>query len=145
MGRKLGRPPTFTDEEIEKALRAATGIQSVAAQHLGCHPNTVAYHLRHSPKLRKTLDEIHEEDLDFAEGKLKENIHAGKERSIFFLLERKGKHRGWGRDAAGAGAAEGAPRPSEADREILARELDRIARHNGTGRVRRKTDGRSRA
>jgi transposase-like protein len=72
------------------------GKIAAAAKAAGINKGTAYAWIRQYPEFAEVLSEIKEQRLDLAEAQLEKNVRAGKEKSIFFMLERQGRHRGWG-------------------------------------------------
>ena len=53
--------------------------------------------LQNNPKYKAAVEEIYESLLDLAESQLLLNVNKGNEKSIFYLLDSKGKNRGYGK------------------------------------------------
>lgn len=87
--------PSYTDEQIINALRAAQGFISMAADVLGCAQNTIRDRIKTSKAVADALRDINEAALDYSESKLLLAIKAGKFEAIKFHLERKGASRGY--------------------------------------------------
>lgn len=87
--------PRFRKRHVEEALRKAGGIKSLAAQILGCAPNTITNYMRRHPELGGIQDEITEENLDIAEAKLLTKIRSGNLTAVIFYLKTKGRARGY--------------------------------------------------
>lgn len=85
----------YTKEQVIEVLQKMGGYISQAAKALGCSYQTICNYRDKYPEIRQALHAIEEEELDFTEAKLRENIKAGKEASIFFKLKTKGQHRGY--------------------------------------------------
>lgn len=86
--------------DVADALRASAGIYTLAAQILArkygsCAPNTVKNYVLRYPKLKEVETEILDQTLDLAESTLINFIRSGSEKSVFFYLRTKGKHRGY--------------------------------------------------
>jgi hypothetical protein len=79
-----------------QALTDAGGIQAAAAKILGVNRSSVCRAVKRY-ELQGLLDEIEDETLDLAEGKLKVAIKKGDFRAVRFYLETKGKKRGYTR------------------------------------------------
>jgi CRP-like cAMP-binding protein len=102
----LGTMPAkrrFTDAQIEAALRSQGGIQAAAAQALekatGVRVTRQAIHerVKHSRRLRQAITETEEEVLDLAENVVLKSLNAGDFNAARFVLETRGKHRGYTR------------------------------------------------
>ena len=85
----------FTVAKVEEALRRSVGIRSMAANLLGCAPNTVRNYIDRYPRLAQAETEILDFNLDLAEAKLQESIRKGNLTAVIFYLKCKGKERGY--------------------------------------------------
>lgn len=82
-------------ENILIALEKTLGNVSLSCKKIGISRRAF-YDLKKSDlDFSKSVDEIKEIALDFAESKLLENIKDNKESSIFFFLKTQGKNRGY--------------------------------------------------
>lgn len=79
---------------IELLKRNACSF-SAAANKLGVSRRTVNRWYADDQDFQAEVDDVRESLLDFAESKLVENIAAGKEQSVMFMLKTKGKTRGY--------------------------------------------------
>lgn len=77
------------------ALRQTRGIVSVACARCGVARRTFYNWLDTDEDFRRSVEDVNEEAVDFAEGKLLERIEAGAERSIIFFLKTRGRKRGY--------------------------------------------------
>lgn len=87
--------PTYTNEQIANALRECKGMVYVAADRLGCSPNTIKARLAKVQYLQDVIEAESGRVDDTAELKLYERILAGDPWAIQFRLRTKGKHRGY--------------------------------------------------
>jgi hypothetical protein len=101
--RKASRPGTLqrapnrlTLRQVETALRASAGIQSLAAQKLKVSPPTLCRFIQRHPKLDAVIDEIVNEVCDIAVVKLMEKIKQGDVTAIRYYLDNKGQSHGFG-------------------------------------------------
>ena len=78
-----------------RALWSARGIVKTACQSAGCSRDFYVRGMRNDPDFRIAVEMIQEDAIDFAEGKLLENIEKGYEASTIFYLKTKAKHRGY--------------------------------------------------
>lgn len=78
-----------------KALRKANGIVTKAIEKANINRATHYKWIKTDPDYKQAVNDIDEEQLDFTESMLRENIKSKKEASIFFHLKTKGKHRGY--------------------------------------------------
>ena len=82
--------------KLLKALSISKGLITIACSAAGFSGTAIYYDFyNNDPTFKKLADAIKEEDLDYTESKLNENVEAGKEASIFFKLKCLGKKRGF--------------------------------------------------
>ena len=84
-----------TAEQIEKALVASRGIQSVAAQSLGISRPAIHKRIKSNERLQAVMAAQYERNIDYVESKLWQNIDGNHPSSIMFYLKCQGKQRGW--------------------------------------------------
>lgn len=84
-----------TDAEILEALKKAQGFYTLAAKALGINRRTIAERVAKSAKLKKALNDEMETRLDLAENRLVAAVNNGERWAIKFLLECKGRDRGY--------------------------------------------------
>jgi predicted RNA binding protein with dsRBD fold (UPF0201 family) len=82
-------------DEIARALRAAEGIISNAAQRLGVTRQAVHARISRHPTLQAVRDEARESVTDLAESMLIENIRRGEAWAVCFYLKTQGRDRGY--------------------------------------------------
>lgn len=85
------------DERIIQALKDAKGFISAAAAKLGCERHTVANRIKRRAAVGKAYEEIVESRLDVAESKLMVAVDMGQPWAVQYLLDNKGKGRGYGK------------------------------------------------
>lgn len=93
-----------TDERKKRlltALKETRGIVSVACTRAGVARRTFYQWLDSDEDFERSVEDVNEEAIDFAESKLLDNIEAGKERSIIFYLKTRGKKRGFREQGTG--------------------------------------------
>jgi hypothetical protein len=78
-----------------EALEKTLGIVSTAANIVGITRKTHYDWLNKDPEYAKSVSELENLALDYAESKLFKNIEKEKEASVFFYLKTKGKKRGY--------------------------------------------------
>ncbi len=88
-GRPIGR------REMAEALVKARGLQTVAAEMLGCSWQTVRTYVQKYPECAEALEVANTALGDLAETKLVDNISTGDQRAIEFYLKSKHKQRGY--------------------------------------------------
>ncbi len=83
-------------QTVIDAIRGSRGIKSVAARKLKIARNTLDNYINKIPEVRAAYDDEVETLLDAAENVLFDKaINEESEHSLHFLLERKGKSRGY--------------------------------------------------
>ena len=97
-----------TVTEIERALRVAAGVRTAAAERLGISRQALARRIQASARLQRVVAEVEDNLLDMAEAKILQSVQAGDLSSARYLLDRKGRARGWGSRTEITGPA-GAP------------------------------------
>ena len=81
---------------VLRALEKSNGLVAPACRAAGLYGTGEFYRwMKEDKSFKAKVMEIEEADLDFTESKLRENIRAGKEASVFFHLKCKGKQRGF--------------------------------------------------
>ena len=94
-GNYTGKPPRYTPEQVIEALRAAGGVQHIAAMKLGCARSTITYYKRKYRQVEEALEEIKESLIDLSEGVVWHHVRRKNLRAAQFVLETIGKSRGW--------------------------------------------------
>lgn len=88
--------PQRTDEEYLEAIAKSGGLQSVVAEILGLHVNSVYSRIARNPELRQALYNAGERQKDKAERKLFDLIEAGDFQAVKFFLSTRARDRGYG-------------------------------------------------
>lgn len=94
----FNHPSDFTqaeDENIAKGLLAHLPLY-VMATKMNCCKRLLSNHIKETPWLAELLNQRDENILETAEYQAYRLADAGNPSMIMFILERKGKHRGWG-------------------------------------------------
>ena len=91
---KKGKFRTLTKEAMIKAIEGSFGNITLIAKRLDVYRSTVYDNIKKFD-LSDMIESEREKIVDLAESKLIENIKAGKEVSIIFLLKTLGKSRGY--------------------------------------------------
>ncbi|MCG8351141.1 MAG: hypothetical protein MI924_25505 [Chloroflexales bacterium] len=91
----MGRPPKYSNDEIQAALEDAHGMVYTAARALGCAPETIFGRLRRFPTLKAAHQAMCAVVADTAELKLIDAIERGEHWAITFYLKTKAKDRGY--------------------------------------------------
>lgn len=85
----------YSTVEIENALRKANGYITIAAQLIGCDPNTIRRRVAGSPALQQLISDLTDRRLDTAELALDSAIGRGEGWAVCFFLKTMGKKRGY--------------------------------------------------
>jgi sugar-specific transcriptional regulator TrmB len=85
----------FTKEQVIDAIKRSRGFISQAAKILKCAVPTIYNYKERYPEVEEAIKNERESLLDFAEGKLLENINNNDNAAIIFFLKTQGKHRGY--------------------------------------------------
>ena len=98
MSKPSASKPKRTTDQILQAIRGSRGIKTHIASRLDVSRSTLDRYLRRRPECQEAYEVEVEVLLDQAEAKLYQlAIEQGLERSLHFLLERKGRMRGYGK------------------------------------------------
>lgn len=94
---KMQVPPNrLKKRNVIEALRSSAGIQSLAAAKLRVSPQTIGRYIKKHPDVRLAIDDIIDEVVDLAQGKLIERIRKGDMTAIRYYLDNKGQAQGYG-------------------------------------------------
>jgi hypothetical protein len=85
----------YTKEQVIDAIQRSRGFISQAAKILKCTNATIYNYKERYPEVADAIKNERESLLDFAEGKLLENIKKNNMAAIIFFLKTQGKHRGY--------------------------------------------------
>ena len=85
----------YTAQQVADALTAAKGFVSVAAKNLQCSDETVRNYIKRYSACKQAVTDAREAMIDYAEGKLYQNIQNNDTVSILFFLKTQAKHRGY--------------------------------------------------
>ena len=98
-----GPADRFSMEQVEQALIDCNGFISFAARLLKCTPELLRGMIKRYPRLQRLVLDVDEARLDIVEDRLFLLTQFGDLEACKFFLERKGKHRNWGKseDAKG--------------------------------------------
>lgn len=77
------------------ALKETKGMVYLAADRIGCHPETVLNYAERYKSVRDEINSQREKILDIGELKLVQKVMDGDDGMIKFLLSTRGKHRGY--------------------------------------------------
>jgi hypothetical protein len=91
----MGRNEQLTPSRIISAIHAARGMITIAADSLGCHPETIRNYAKRHATVEQALREARDRTTDMAESKLFDAINAGESWAIQFYLRSQGKDRGY--------------------------------------------------
>lgn len=84
-----------TATRIVKALEETHGLLTMAAKRAGVTYRTVQRYIHDYPTVAQAVQDSKDAMLDFAEGKLMQNIKDGDNTAIIFYLKTQGKLRGY--------------------------------------------------
>ena len=89
------RGVTYQTESIIKALHATRGRIYLAADQLGCDPQTIYNRMEKEPELAEVIRAERERRIDIAETALDRAVIEGEAWAVCFTLKCLGKHRGY--------------------------------------------------
>lgn len=107
-----------TIEQMAEALTMSHGYVSAAAQILELTPAAIYKRIKENKKLRDLLKEIAESKLDIAENKLVTAVNNGEPWAIKYLLENKGRERGYGKQVIEQTVKDERPDPHKKYRDM---------------------------
>jgi hypothetical protein len=85
----------YTAAQVEQALIETKGMMFIAAQRLGCDPETIRNYCRRYPSVQAAKDAQRGAMIDLAELKLWQAIQEGEAWGITLCLKTLGKDRGY--------------------------------------------------
>lgn len=89
--------PTYSTEAILAALETYHGKINLAAQELGCNRRTIDRRAKSDPRVLHAIEHFRERIVDVAELRLEDAVLAGERWAVRFMLETRGKDRGYTR------------------------------------------------
>lgn len=92
----MARTNQYTNEEIISALKKYKGAVYLAAEALGCAPDTVYKRAKKSASVQNAIDVHRGKAVDTAELALYNAVLKGENWAIAFLLKTQGRSRGYG-------------------------------------------------
>lgn len=81
--------------EIWGALKVCNGRVYIAAEKLGCSPNTIKNHMKKCPEMQQYVEDCRTKLVDKAEEKFEEAIEAGEHWAVAMALKTLGRDRGF--------------------------------------------------
>jgi hypothetical protein len=87
--------PVLHKKQLLEALEKSLGIVTPACKEVGISRNQFYIYYNTDPDFKKSVDDINEITLDFAENQLLKKIKEGSERSILFYMKYRGRKRGY--------------------------------------------------
>ena len=87
--------PELHKKKLLDALEKSLGIVTPACKEVGVSRETFYRYYKEDPEFKKSVDDINEVTLDFAENQLLKKIKEGSERSILFYMKYKARKRGY--------------------------------------------------
>ena len=91
----MGKNGHIKKEAFLKALEKSLGIVTKACKEVDIHRNTYYLWLKEDEDFKRSVEDIENVALDFAESALHEQIKEGIPSSTMFYLKTKGKKRGY--------------------------------------------------
>jgi len=85
-------------QKVIEALERSLGIVTPACKEIGISRETFYKWYRQDDEFKRSVDDINEIALDFAENQLLKKIKEGSERSILFYMKYKARKRGYTED-----------------------------------------------
>ena len=85
----------YDSAEIFGALKACGGKVYLAAERLGCSPNTIKNHMAKVPEMAQYVEDMRDKLVDVAELKFQQAIQNGEHWAIAMALKTLGKGRGY--------------------------------------------------
>jgi hypothetical protein len=92
----MARTNHYTNEEIISALKKFKGAVYLAADDIGCDPDTIYRRAKTTPSIKKAITKHRGKMLDTAELALYNAIMKGESWAIAFALKSVGRKRGYG-------------------------------------------------
>lgn len=87
--------PKLHKKKLLEALERSLGIVTPACKEVGISRTQFYLYYNSDPDFKKSVDDINEITLDFAENQLLKKIKEGSERSILFYMKYRGRKRGY--------------------------------------------------
>lgn len=87
--------PDVYKKKLLEALERSLGIVTPACKEVGVSRDTFYRYYNEDSEFKKSVDDINNITLDFAENQLLKKIKEGSERSILFYMKYKGRIRGY--------------------------------------------------
>lgn len=85
----------YDSAEIMGALKACGGKVYLAADRLGCAPQTIKNHMAKNPEMAQYVEDMRTKMVDMAELKFQQAIKNGEHWAIAMALKTLGKDRGY--------------------------------------------------
>lgn len=92
----MARTNQYTNEEMISALKKFKGAVYLAAESIGCNPDTIYTRAKKSPEVKRAITAHRGKMLDTAELALYNAIMKGESWAIAFALKSVGRSRGYG-------------------------------------------------
>lgn len=93
----MGKPLKFTAKQVADALKETRGMIYLAAEKLGCAPNTIYNYANRYESVRAQFQTQRGRIIDTAELKLVQALLNGEPWAVKFALETIGRERGYAR------------------------------------------------
>ena len=85
----------YSDDELMGALKACGGKVYLAAERLGCSPNTIKNYMKKNQEMADYVEDCRTKVVDIAELKFQQAIQNGEHWAIAMALKTLGKDRGY--------------------------------------------------
>jgi hypothetical protein len=92
----MARTQHFTDKQMTEALKKFKGAVYLAAESIGCHPDTIYTRAKTSEAVQRAITKERGKMLDTAELALYNAVMKGESWAIAFALKSVGRDRGYG-------------------------------------------------
>ena len=92
----MGRPQQYTNKAIIDALKRTKGAVYLAAEEIGCDPDTIYLRAKKSEAVKRAITKHRGKMLDTAELALYNAVLKGESWAIAFALKSVGRKRGYG-------------------------------------------------
>lgn len=86
-----------TEDDLRKAIEDSGGIVTTVANKLRVNRKSIYMWIEKAPWIKDAIESAREKLKDYAESKLVENVRAGDQRAIEYLLDHQAIDRGYGR------------------------------------------------
>jgi len=85
-------------KKLLEAIEKCSGIKVLVAKKLGVNRSTVERYAAEDEDVRAAFDQENESLVDIAEAVIRKKMQDGSLPAAMFVADRKGRHRGWGKE-----------------------------------------------